>query len=215
MQIIPAINCPDFECVKEKLKKAAEFLPSGDWVQLDIADGKFTAHQAWNDPEDLIKLKTKNHKLKTNLEVHLMVEQPEEVIGDWVKAGAKRIIIHLEAIKDLEPITKNLKTYELGLAIAPETTVEGLIPYLKEVKFVQILAVNPGKAGQKFDERVPKKIKFLKENRPDVIIEVDGGINPETAKLCKEAGADILVAGSYIWDSPNPRVAYERLVNLH
>jgi GxxExxY protein len=76
---------------------------------------------------------------------------------------------------------------------------------------VQVLAVSPGKSGQKFDKRVLEKIRFLKKNYPDVIIEVDGGINLETAKLCKEAGAGILVAGNYIWGSKNPQGAYEEL----
>ncbi len=217
MRVIPAINCPDFICLKEKLGKGAEF---SSWVQLDIADGKFTEHKTWNHPEEILNLKSSI--LNLNLEVHLMVEKPEEVIEDWIKAGAKRLIIHLEAIKNLELITNNLKTCELGLAINPETPVEKLESYLGPTtnnqqlvtKFVQILAVAPGKSGQGFDTRVLEKIKFLKKNHPDVIIEVDGGINLETAKLCKEAGADILAAATYIWGNPEPENAYKELANI-
>ncbi len=225
MLIIPAINCPDFNCVKEMLQKAAEFLPEDSWVQLDIADGKFAPHKTWNNPKDLIKL-------KTNLEVHLMVEKPEAVIDDWTKTGAKRIIIHLESINSAGSINRSKifedildkcrnSNVELGLAINPETSVENLIPYIsmnqseirinQRVKFVQILAVDPGASGQKFQLRVLDKIKFLKKNYPSVIIEIDGGMNLETAKLCKEAGANILVAGSYIWDNANPQRAFKEL----
>lgn len=209
MEIIPAINCPDFECVKNKLQKAAEI---SRWVQLDIADGKFTPHKTWNNPEELSLLITQYSLL--NLEVHLMVENPESVIENWIGAGAKRIIAHLEAIKNLKLITNNLKTCELGLAIAPDTSVEDVVPLLSDIKFVQVLAVYPGKVAQKFDKRIPAKIKFLKKNYPDVIIEVDGGINLETAKLCKEAGADILVTATYIWESADPQSMYRKLVNI-
>jgi len=213
MLIIPTINCGDFACVAEKFKKAVEF--GADWVQIDIADGKFTAHHTWNQPKDLEKLKIENWKLKINLEVHLMVGNPLTVIDEWIKAGAKRIIIHCEAIKASE--FKSLKVSsgaEIGLAINPETPVENLIPFLKDFKFVQILAVNPGLSGQKFQPQVLDKIKFLKKISPGVIIEVDGGINLETVKLCQEAGADILAVGSYIWESENPETAYKKLIAI-
>ncbi|MEE8131899.1 MAG: ribulose-phosphate 3-epimerase [Candidatus Paceibacterota bacterium] len=213
MQIIPAINCSDFNCVKEKLEKVAEF---SDWVQLDIADGKFTNYKTWSKTEELQELRSKNYELgKLNLEIHLMIEEPEKVVGDWVKAGVKRIIVHLEAIDSGFIIhDSRFKNIEIGLAINPDTPVEKLVPYLDGIKFVQILAVNPGLAGQKFQPNVLDKIKFLKENYPDVKIEVDGGINLETAKLCKDAGADIVVSASYIWNSDNPKEAFEKLKNL-
>lgn len=218
MLIIPAINCPDSECIKERLKKAAEF---SNWVQIDIADGKFTEHKTWDKPEELLGFRIQNPEFRTNIEVHLMVENPEEIIDDWVKAGAQRVIAHLEAIEDLRLKNKNLRDCELGLAINPETPVEDLIPWVsvnlrkvsvnQRIGFIQLLAVPPGKSGQEFDTRVLDKIKFLKKNYPDVIIEVDGGINLETARMCKEAGADILAAGSFIWESVNSREAYRKL----
>ncbi|PIY59277.1 hypothetical protein COY96_02690 [Candidatus Wolfebacteria bacterium CG_4_10_14_0_8_um_filter_37_11] len=228
MLIIPTINCGDFACVAEKLKKAGEFfsglpaeaLTKEGWVQIDIADGKFTSHSTWNQPKDLEKLKIENLKLKINPEVHLMVENPLAVIDDWIKAGAKRIIIHIETLELKSLKIEKLKNYasdcEIGLAINPETPIEDLIPFLSATidsskSFMQILAVNPGLSGQKFQPQVLDKIKFLKKNFPDVIIEVDGGINLETARLCQEAGADILAVGSYIWESEKPQKAYEDL----
>lgn len=224
MQIIPAINCENFECVKEKLEKAAGF---SDWAQIDIADGKFTSHKTWNNPSELtVSVKSgsasggNSYKLKVNLEVHLMVENPEKVVDDWIKTGAKRIILHLEALNSTSYILNS--DIEFGIAINPETLVEKLAPFIREnlrdnlrkLALVQILAVNPGLAGQKFQNGILDKIRFLKKNYPDVIIEVDGGINLETAKLCKEAGADILVSSSYIWGSENPERAYKELSSI-
>lgn len=197
MQIIPAINCENFECVKEKLEKASEF---SEWAQIDVCDGEFAPHKTWNNPSELT---ANSSKPKANLEIHLMVENPHEVIDDWIKAGTKRIIVHLEALDSISYILNS--SIEFGIAINPETSVEKLTPFLKEFKFVQILAVDPGLAGQEFQNSVLDKIGFLKKNYPGVIIEVDGGINLETAKLCKEAGADILVSSSYIWESENPK----------
>lgn len=226
MKIIPAINCGNFECVKEKLKKSAEF---SDWAQIDIADGKFTVHKTWNNPSEL--------NFKLNLEIHLMVENPQDAIDNWLKAfrqnsgqaGAKRIIVHFETIKDsaaknpendLSDILNFIlektgaENIEIGLAIAPKISVEEIIPYLNKINFIQVLTVDPGLAGQKFQPQILDKIKFLKSlggKHQDIVVEVDGGINPETAKLCQEAGADIAVAASYIWDSENPKAAFEEL----
>lgn len=212
MRIIPTINCQDFDCVKDKLQKTGEF--RAEWVQIDIADGKFTFHKTWNNPKEF---KILNLEFKINAEVHLMVENPLNIIDEWIAAGAKRIIIHCEAIEF--PIlirqlaNKFKKNIEIGLAINPNTPVESLMIYLPDesVKFIQLLAVEPGLSGQKFQPQILKKIKFLKKNFPNVIIEIDGGINLKTAKLCKEAGADILAVGSYIWENNNPSEAYEKL----
>ena len=98
MNIIPAINCQNFECVSEKLKKAGDFFSqSGGWIQIDIADGKFTDWKTWNNPGELSD--AKNQLPDVNIEVHLMVEHPEEAIDDWIKTGIQRIIVHFEAIR--------------------------------------------------------------------------------------------------------------------
>ncbi|MBI3638359.1 ribulose-phosphate 3-epimerase [Candidatus Wolfebacteria bacterium] len=219
MKIIIAINEKKFSEIMKKIDLARKFLPVKSWIQLDVADGKFTKWKTWNRPEELKDLRLKTYDLKLNIEVHLMVKEPERVIKRWAEIGAKRIIFHIEAVQSLATINsrkrfmgiKSIKTIKelgimneiknrrsgsvkIGLAINPRTPVKKLAPYLSEgIKFVQILAVNPGKSGQKFDKRVLRKIEFLKKNYPRVKIEVDGGINLETAKMCKKAGADILV----------------------
>ena len=152
-----------------------------------------------------------------HFEVHLMIEDPEKAVEHWFKAGAERVIVHLEAMRDPHFVLETAKKSagEVMLAINPSTPVDALVPYLNPpaggFSGFQILAVSPGPSGQEFNENVLEKIKFLRERAPNAIIEVDGGINPETAKLAKEAGANILVSTSYIMDSPDPKGAYEEL----
>ncbi len=209
MLVIPAINETEFGEVLKKINIAGKF---SRWIHLDVVDGKFAANTTWNNPGDL---KAINSEPKANIEVHLMVENPEAAIKDWVSAGVKRIIISLEAIGEKLSLPQELmNNFELGLAINPETPVEDLLPYLEDSKFVLVLGVNPGLAGQKFNEKILEKIKFLKNYYPGVIIETDGGINLKTAELAKEAGADIIVSASYIFGSPNPQKAYEELSSI-
>jgi len=208
MLVIPAINETDFAEVLKKIKLAEKF---SEWIHLDVVDGEFSSNVTWKKSEEL---KAVSSGLKASLEAHLMVENPEAVIKEWVAAGVKRVIVHVEAANK-EKLSK-LKTgdFEIGLAINPDTPVEDVVPYLENYKFVLVLGVKPGLAGQKFDDSVLEKIKFLKTYFPNVIIEADGGINLETAKLLKEAGADILVSASYLWSSENPEESYKNLAAI-
>lgn len=213
MEIIPVINCLDFKSVEEKIKKAAAFLPEGGWLHFDISDGKFTKAVIWNNPEELKEAGIEELK-KLKIEVHLMVENPEEFIGRWIDAGAKRVIVHLEAIKnkDEQEILKWADRAEIGLAIEPLTPLDNLIPHLFNFKFVLFLSVFPGYSGQSFDSSALEKIKYLKTNFPDIRIEVDGGITLGVAKLAKEAGADVVASASYIWGNSISSVeAYQNL----
>ena len=211
MQVIPAINATDLETVKKQAILAKTF---SSWIHIDVADGKFTKAILWNNPKELSKVKSKKSKVK--IEVHLMVEEPEKVAKEWLKMGAGRVIAHVEAVQNLEALMK-LDPDKLILALNPETPADEIIEHLeyrRKVKRVLLLAVKPGWAGQKFDKVVLDKIKQLKRDAPGVIIEVDGGINLETAKLCKEAGADVVIAASYIFGSENPEEAYQELSNI-
>jgi len=218
MQVIPVINCLDFGCVKKRLAQVGEI--GSDWAHIDVSDGKFAPVKTWNSPEGFFKLLTTHHQLQTNFEIHLMVEHPEDVFEDWLKVGVKRIIIHVESLRGREGKLNLIlekcseENVEVMLAIRPETKPEELMPFLDALLFVQVLAVKPGFAGQRFDESAIQKIIFLRELFPDITIEVDGGMNPETAKLAREAGANIVVSASYIFESPNPQAAYELLLNL-
>lgn len=212
MEVIPAINEKNFEEVAKKIKIAEEFLPAGAWIHIDVADGIFTPNKTWGNPDDLAGFKT-----RLNLEVHLMIEKPEQQIENWLKASAKRLVIHLEAFTEPNFILNEVKKYkaEIILAANPITPADAISLYLSSFDFFQILAVDPGLAGQKFQEKVLEKIKFLRSRNPAVKIEIDGGIDPETAKIVKAAGADIIVSASYIFNNPaGPVAAYKELKSI-
>lgn len=209
MFVIPVINEKYFD---EVVKKIELIEPHSDWVQIDIGDGVFTPNLTWNNPGDLLKLKS-----NISIEMHLMIRNPEEAIENWLKIPQiKRAVIHLEGMTDLNKIMEAAKKYqkEIGLAINPETPWEALKPYLEKINFIQILAVKPGLASQKFNPEIINKIKSLRGFKKDVIIEVDGGVTLENATLLKEEGADILNSATYIFDSPNIKEAIDALENI-
>lgn len=224
MEIIPVINCPNIVCVSERVGRAKEF---SKWVHLDVSDARFTFGKSWGDASVWEKISE-----GINTEVHLMVEEPEKAVGAWLNAGAKRLIVHVETIEpriehsdilenvgmsssksSFEEIQKACEAYnaELMLAISPETPVEKLKPYFGKVLEFQVLAVHAGPAGQNFLPLVLDKIRFLRKELPDATIEVDGGINLETARQAKDAGADIVTAATYIFKSDNPSARYDEL----
>mgnify|MGYP001611062614 CR=1 FL=1 len=205
MQVIPSINAQSFEEAKDFIKKASEF---ADWVHVDVGDGIFTPNVTWGNPADWSSIKGQLSNVK--VEVHLMIESPDQVILPWFEAGANRVIVHVESMEDADSLIQLGKNFnaELGLAISPDTDIKELNVYFNKVNFYQILAVAPGKIGQEFKEPILDKIKVLRVQAPDAIIEVDGGINPETARLVKEAGANIIVSAKYIWGATNPEKAF-------
>ncbi|MCS6789076.1 MAG: hypothetical protein NZ484_00685 [Patescibacteria group bacterium] len=222
MQVIPAINCHlgDDDCVTKKINKIKSV---ADWVHLDIADGIFTYNKSWNNPNEWFKF-----NLGLNLEVHLMVEYPFESVKDWLKAGAKRVIVHWEAIKrESESLNKDLNIVvdeylnlcnqynaELVLSICMETQVDEIKSVLNKFKIIHVLAVYPGLSGQKFLPEALCKIKYLKSLKSDLIIEVDGGINPEIALKIKQFGGDIAISGHYLFKNNNFEKAFNELVNI-
>ncbi len=279
MQVIPTINCEDIDCVKtklEQLRKIFAELPSSDgatdenWIQIDVSDGKFTPVVTWNNPEQLSEIG--GQVLNFYIEVHLMVQRPEADVKRWLEAGAKRIILHIESEFDFEKVRKLCEKHgaELMLALKLDTPVKKIFPYINgqisNIKLIQLLAVNPGHSGQKFQPQVVEKIRSLLRQYPDatianeekdgnkacifsecrncngeavtianeekdgnkacifsecrncngeaITIEVDGGMNPDTAAQVIEAGAKIIAAGSYIFESDNPVAAYRELKNL-
>lgn len=214
MKIIPAINCNDYETALSRIRTAAAFVDRDyPWVHIDVVDGKFAPVTTWGNPEDLKKLA--GQFLELRFEIHLMVHHPESVAGEWLASGAGRLIVHAESQGDPLAVKTacDMRKKECVLSMGPGTQPEN-IAIIEKFDFFQVLAVNPGFAGQKFSEDSLKKIRFLRAERPDARIEVDGGMNPETAKLAKEAGADVLVAASYIFASPDPAKAYKELLDL-
>jgi len=212
MEVIPVINCHDrdFDCVLAKIAVAEKFLKKGDWLHLDVADGRFTFNKTWRNPTQWANLRS-----EFNLEVHLMVEEPEKQIEGWIAAGAKRLIVHAETLSEetAKHIIARAKRRSVGtiLSSVPHTTFSELWPYLKVFSGFHVLAVAPGPAGQKFLPNVLAKIRFLRNFAPSAKIEVDGGITPETVREVKAAGASVIVSGTYIFGSKNPKKAYKEL----
>lgn len=214
MQIIPAINEKSFSEIEEKIIKADSF--GAEWVHLDVSDGEFTENELWNDAFNLRDFIIANKHLSAKFEVHLMVNNPEEIVSDWIDAGAKRVTVHLEAIKDLKLIKDKCSLFDIELFLAgnSDTPVEKFIEYKDSVNGFLILAVKPGRAGQKFGDNQLEKIKLLRVQAPNVKIIVDGGVNLDNASQIKNAGADILVAASAIWGSADPKAAYDKFKSI-
>ena len=214
MTIIPAINETEFSEVREKIKAARDF--GAEWIHLDVADGKFTKNVLWNKPRDLVDLRQTTDDKRLQIEVHLMVANPDEVLDQWLDAKVKRVIVHLESVKDLDVMKMKCVAFgtELFLAVKPDTPVEHLFSHEGDANGFLILAVNPGLAGQKFQENQLEKIRVLRQKFPDAKIEVDGGVNLENAPRIKESGANVLVSASYIWNSENSKKNYEALTKF-
>jgi len=219
-EIIPAIMPKSLEDLKEKVS-LVEGLVS--FVQVDVMDGKFVESISWpvgsaGDLEKMAKGEIKlNEGVETDYEVDLMVSDPENYILPWSEAGAKRLIFHIEGIEDAETFLDNLKRdgLEIGLALNIDTPNEDIYPFVSKVDFIQFMGISKiGFQGEKFDERVLDKIKDLRQNYPNVIISVDGGVNLETASGLVEAGVNRLASGSAIFRSGNIPEAIKKLENF-
>ncbi len=220
--VIPAINCQEFDEVKERFHVAQEILfgagseshATGEregWIHIDIADGGFTkGYSTWRNAKEFAQLKRHPH---LKVEVHIMVNEPEAVISEWLTLGVQRIIFHLESAGNVEAIAMMCKEsgVEPMLALKPETPIAHAASYLGLVSGCQILAVSPGPGSQVMQPAMIEKIVTLRKAHPELLIEVDGGITPESASRCVAAGADQLVAGSYIFKDENPAAALQRL----
>lgn len=213
MNVIPGINCPDIECVRKRIAVAKSFLKEGTLLHLDVTDGSFTPHRTWADPIEWVKLKA-----PFGLEVHLMVDRPEEYVDNWLTAGAQRLIVHAESLtpQSVHAIISTARHHNAALMLSskPSTSAEDLAPYLRHFREFQVLAVEPGPSGQVYEAFNDDKIRFLKEEFPNAIMEVDGGVNPLTAWRVKEIGADTIVSTSYIFGATDPKKAYEELVRI-
>jgi len=206
--VIPSINCPDFKTAKQQIEEAEGF---SSWIHIDVSDGKFTKTSSWRSSAELKTLST-----KLNVEVHLMVLDPEEVAKEWLEAGAKRLIVHVQEMRDPGGLLSLAEKYnaDVMLSLDPTQSVEKAIPYTKDFKSLHILTVFPGPSGQSGQPGWAEKIRALREVSPTATIEVDGEMNPENARIAKDAGADVLISGHYIFSSPDPKGAYEKLDSI-
>ena len=215
IQVIPAIITKDFNELDEKIKIVEPYFK---WAQLDIMDGKFVNNFTWpyaeqgkNNPSDLKKIKT-----NLKLEAHLMIENLEDNIDNWINSGVKRIIFHYEAVDNCREIIERIKEAELevGLAINPNTDISAIDNFIKEIDLVLIMTVDPGFGGQDFLISSFDKIRQLREKYENVNIGVDGGINLENAPKVIIAGANILYTGTTIFKSGDIKKTIKKLKNI-
>ena len=199
--IAPSLLAADFKNLELEIKRVSK--AGAKWLHLDVMDGHFVPNISFG-PVVLASIAKVSNLF---LDVHLMISHPDKYADEFIKAGAQLITFHIEALKSAQvlKLIKHIKSkkVKVGIAIKPKTKVESILPYLKLIDLVLVMSVEPGFGGQKFMPLAVEKIKslraYIKKNKLKTLIEVDGGINLETAKLCADAGVDVLVAGSYLF----------------
>lgn len=210
--VSPSILSADFANLERDIKRAEQ--AGADWIHVDVMDGHFVPNITIGIP--VVKAIRKITGLP--LDVHLMIENPDKYIVAFAKAGADIITFHYEATcEDTVHVIDLIKkcNVKAGLAIKPKTTQERLYPYLKDIDMALVMTVEPGFGGQEFMHHCAMKIPKIKERVGEkFIIQVDGGINNVTSKICTSLGATSLVAGSYVYGAQDMELAVRNLKNM-
>ena len=209
--VAPSTLSADFANLQRDIEMLNE--SEADWIHFDVMDGVYVPNISFGLP---VLKAVKKHARKP-LDVHLMMSQPSRFIGDFAEAGASNLTIHMETCphlhKDIQQIHAN--NMKAGVCLNPHTPVNTLEEIIQDVDLVLIMTVNPGFGGQKFIphsyEKIKKLKKLIEDSGSNALIEVDGGISTENAPRLIEAGVDVLVAGSFVFKSDDPKSTIKNL----
>lgn len=214
MILAPSILAADFANLQRDVEMVNR--SQADWFHIDIMDGVFVPNISYGMPV----LEAIGRYAQKPLDVHLMIIDPDRYISTFKKLGSEILTVHYEACTHLHRTVQAIKneTMKAGVALNPHTPISVLEDIIQDIDLVLIMSVNPGFGGQSFIENTYKKIRQVKEmilkNHSKALIEVDGGVSNKNARQLIEAGADALVAGSFVFNSENPIETIKKLKNI-
>ena len=212
--VAPSILAADFANLEREVKMINE--SQADWIHVDVMDGVFVPNFSLGIP---VVEAIKRHAKKP-LDVHLMIVNPEHHVEAFKRAGANHISVHVEVCKHLQRNVQQIKSLgcKTGVAINPHTPVIDLENIINDIDIVIVMSVNPGFGGQKFIEHTYQKVQQLKnlivQSNSSAKIEIDGGVTLQNSRKLLDSGADVLIAGNFVFSAPNPSETIEQLKSI-
>lgn len=210
LQVAASLLASDFGHLADEAKRAVD--AGVDALHLDVMDGHFVPNLSMG-PAVVAAV---NRATDAFLDVHLMIYNPYDYVERFIEAGADRITFHFEATENVEETLAYIRKcgVQAGLAFRPETSETFVTPFLEKCDLVLMMTVNPGFGGQAFMPEVLERIRYVRDMSQKIDIQVDGGINLETASMAKDAGANVFVAGTYLFSDPNMQEKVDALHRL-
>ncbi len=212
--LAPSILSADFANLTQQIRMVE--IGGADWIHCDIMDGHFVPNITFGP----IVVEAANRISNLPLDVHLMIENPDKYVKDFIDAGADYVSIHFEEVTHLNRSINRIKELgaKAGVVINPATPVQAIVDVVEYIDLLLIMTVNPGFGGQKFIDnsirRIKEAVDLRKKLKANFLIEIDGGVNVETAKIASEAGVDVFVAGSSIFSADNISAAVMDIKNV-